>query len=246
MRPGLVDQDIFPFLRGGEKLGNLPALNLAICWKSLFTYLAQSAGNLIDLDQLGLFRDYTPNPIICNIALIYFGFMLPTKALSTQRFEIGSYLEKKNKNKPHNPLFGSYLCGLIEGDGTIIVPKTERSPFGDLYYPSIQIVFDARDLPLAIVIQKELGFGSISKTKGTNSYRLTINNYEGVVTMVELLNGYMRTTKIVMFNRLIDFLNKKFPTLQLSEPFAHPSAGRVGWAAKPQKEVDNSKLDSNA
>ena len=166
--------------------------------------------------------------VFCNIELISFCVFIPTKPLSTRRFEIGSYLEK---NKPRdNPLLSSYLCGLIEGDGTIIVPKTERSPKGRLNYPSFQIAFDARDLPLAIIIQKELGFGSLSKTKGTNSYRLTINNSEGVITMVELLNGYFRTPKIVMFNRLIDFLNKKFPTLQLSE----------------QKEVDNSKLDSNA
>jgi hypothetical protein len=190
--------------------GILPALKMAICWKPLFTNLAQSAGNLIGLDQFGLFRDYTPKSVFCNIELISFCVFIPTKPLSIRRFEIGSYLEK---NKPwHNSLFSSYLCGLIEGDGTIIVPKTERSLKGRLNYPSIQIVFDARDLPLAIIIQKELGFGSLSKTKGTNSYRLTINNYEGVITMVELMNGYMRTPKIVMFNRLIDFLNKKFPT----------------------------------
>jgi hypothetical protein len=47
--------------------------------------------------------------------------------------------------------------------------------------------------------------------------------------MVELMNGYMRTPKIVMFNRLIDFLNQKFPNLLI-----------------PKKEIDNSKLDSNA
>ena len=72
--------------------------------------------------------------------------------------------------------FFSYLTGLIEGDGSIIVPKTERSNKGKLNYPSIQIAFDSRDLPLALIIQKELGFGSISKTKGVNAYRLTINN----------------------------------------------------------------------
>lgn len=91
--------------------------------------------------------------------------------------------------KELNSDFSYYLAGLIEGDGTIIVPKTERSLKGKLNYPSIQIVFDSRDLPLALIIQKTLGFGSISKTKGVNAYRLTINNYEGLIKMVKILNG---------------------------------------------------------
>lgn len=73
-------------------------------------------------------------------------------------------LDEDNK-RPYNRLFCSYLTGLVEGDGTIFVPKVERSPKGKLYYPSIQIVFDERDLPLAVIIQKELGFWSISKIK---------------------------------------------------------------------------------
>lgn len=52
----------------------------------------------------------------------------------------------------------------------------------------------------------------------------------GLATMCELLKGYLRTPKIVMFNRLIDFLNQKYPSLCLAE----------------QKEVDDSKLDSNS
>ena len=35
----------------------------------------------------------------------------------------------------------SYLAGLIEGDGTIITPKTLKNPQGKLNYPAIQIVF---------------------------------------------------------------------------------------------------------
>jgi hypothetical protein len=50
--------------------------------------------------------------------------------------------------------FSFYLTGLIEGDGTIVVPKTERSIKGRLNYPSVQIVFHFKDLPLALIIQK--------------------------------------------------------------------------------------------
>ena len=61
--------------------------------------------------------------------------------------------------------FSSYLAGLIEGDGTIHVPKTERSSKGNLNYPSIQIVFHLKDLPLALLIQKEIDHGSQKRCK---------------------------------------------------------------------------------
>ena len=54
---------------------------------------------------------------------------------------------------------------MIEGDGSIIVPKTERSIKGRINYSSIQIVFHLKDLPLALMIQKEIKNGSISKKK---------------------------------------------------------------------------------
>jgi len=70
-----------------------------------------------------------------------------------------------------NSPFAHYITGLIEGHGTIIVPKMDRSTKNILNFPSIQICFDSRDLPLAIFIQKELGFGSLQKIKGVNAYK---------------------------------------------------------------------------
>lgn len=73
---------------------------------------------------------------------------------------------------------------------------------------SIQIVFHLKDLPLALLIQKELGLGSLSRKKGINAYILTINSYEGILLIISLINGKMRTPKIHSLNALIDFLNK--------------------------------------
>ncbi len=72
---------------------------------------------------------------------------------------------------------------------------------------TIQIVFDARDLPLALMIQKELGFGTLTKTKGVNCYRLNFYSKKSVIIIIEMINGYMRTVKINMLYKLIDFLN---------------------------------------
>nr|YP_009471415.1 intron-encoded LAGLIDADG endonuclease family protein [Trametes hirsuta]AVG72806.1 intron-encoded LAGLIDADG endonuclease family protein [Trametes hirsuta] len=187
----------------------LPALNSAICWKLFhFFYLeTQSAGNLFDLNLIGILRDYTPELSVVNIAMVSTSSTL---------------------NKNSNP-FCCYLAGLIEGKGSIILPKTDISPKGKLNYPSINLVFHLRDFPLCQLIQKELGTGSLSRMKGNNSYLLEINSFEGVLKLVNLLNGNMRTSKIHCLYKLIDWLNNKNNDLNLIK-----------------KQLDSSPIDSNA
>ena len=194
----------------------LPALNSAICWELFhLTQVSetQSAGNLFYLNFLGILRDYTPELICCNILPLTLG--------------------KTNKTQIYTDLsdfkLSSYLAGLIEGDGTIIVPKTERSVKGKLNYPAIQIIFNSKDLPLALIIQKELKNGSLAKKKGVNAYVLTINNFNGLILLTSLINGNMRTPKIHALNDLIDWLNIK-----------------LGSFCIPKKSLNNSSLNSNA
>lgn len=169
----------------------VPALNLAICWEELWIFITTlSAGNFLSLNLLRILRDNTPK-LIC----LYLNKRLFSNSL---------------KNNEFNSKFASYLAGLIEGDGTIIVPKIERSAKGKLYYPSIQIVFDLRDLPLALIIQSKINHGSISRKKGVNAYVLTINNFEGIILIANLISGYMRTPKINTLYKLIDWLNNRF------------------------------------
>ena len=178
-----------------NNLNNIaPALNSAICWELLNNNLTQSAGNLIDLNLLRIFRDYTPEFFFC---LNYLISSVQVSSLPIIKF-------RKNQSN-----FSYYLAGLIEGDGTIIVPKTERSDKGKDYYPSIQIVFNLKDLPLALLIQQNLGHGSLTRKKGVNAYILTINKLEGIILIVNLINGKLRTPKIHFLWNLIDWLNNK-------------------------------------
>jgi hypothetical protein len=131
--------------------------------------------------------------------------MKTTFSLSTTVKSIHTDSNSKFLNKS---LFSYYLTGLIEGDGTIITPKTLRSPKGKLNYPSIQIIFNLKDLPLALLIQKQLGVGSLSRKKGVDAYVLVINSYEGILLTISLINGNMRTPKIHSLDALIDFFNK--------------------------------------
>jgi hypothetical protein len=134
-------------------------LKLAMRWEYfiILKIESKSAGNLIDLNHLRILREYTPQIICCR----------KSKILSSKKSY--NYLTKVNYssslNSPKEPKvnnnFRSYLTGLIEGDGTIIVPKTDRSSKGKINYPSIQIVFHLKDLPLALLIQKNLGFGAL-------------------------------------------------------------------------------------
>jgi hypothetical protein len=140
---------------------------------------------------------------MCRI-FFYFNKSLLLASFSSLRSNNLNNLEQLKFYNNINPKFASYLAGLIEGDGSIIVPKTERSLKGKLNYPSIQITFDLRDLPLAIIIQQKLRHGSLQRKKGVNAYVLTINNFEGIILIVNIINGYMRTPKIISFYRLID------------------------------------------
>jgi hypothetical protein len=141
------------------------------------------------LNTSGIFRDYT---------LESFYRKIHTNAASPL---CGHPIDREGKE---NENFSYHFAGLIESDGCIVVPKSERSPKGRLNYPSIQIVFDSRDLPFALVLQKELRNGSIRKQKGANAYILTFNSKESILLIVSLINGKMRTPKIEALYRLID------------------------------------------
>lgn len=169
----------------------VPALNLAVFWELLgkIINLRQSAGNMLDYMLLWNLRDCAPELLTSKKCLLPFCFQL----------------------KP-------YLAGLIEGDGTIVVPKKERSDKNKLTYPSIQIAFNAKDLPLAVMLLKLIGHGSINKRKESAAYILTINNRQGLLHTVSIINGYMRTPKWCALSELIIWLNKHEISLQRAKP----------------------------
>jgi LAGLIDADG DNA endonuclease family protein len=210
-----------PVLAGEPQIA--PALNLAICWKLWNIDFTQSAGNLLSLNFLGILRDNTPEFICCIV--LSFPSSTPIKQgrklYTRSSCELIKYRNYTTSvvctNNGSNTQLSSYVAGLIEGDGTIHVPKTERSDKGNLNYPSIQIVFHLKDLPLALLIQKEIGHGSISRRKGVNAYIYTVNNLKGLLLLIKLMNGNMRTNKIFTLRKLIDWLNIKNKDLNIEK-----------------------------
>jgi LAGLIDADG endonuclease len=173
----------------GRPILIVPALNLAVCWEISDNIIEwrQSAGNIQNYISVWNLRDCAPELLTFSTGILF------------------------------KPQLRPYLAGLIEGDGTIVVPTTERSDKGKLTYPSIQIVFATKDLPLAVMLLKLIGHGSINKRKEKAAYILTINNRQGLLKMVLLLNGYMRTPKWFALSELINWLNKYETSLFLEK-----------------------------
>lgn len=109
----------------------------------------QSAGNLLSLHFLGIFRDCTPEFIYCTILGVNYYFIPISPSSWVSGHGLKHYTNHAFRSK-QNTEFASYMTGLTEGDGTIHVPKTERSVKGSFNYPSIQIVFNLKDLALAL------------------------------------------------------------------------------------------------
>uniref|UniRef100_UPI001FA6D73A hypothetical protein n=1 Tax=Ciborinia camelliae TaxID=647257 RepID=UPI001FA6D73A len=195
---------------------NMPVNIQTMCWKILLfipVVIGLSAGNLLNVVFLGFFRDYTFKFLFCVTYVFMFilfcllietsvnNYKDATSYLSSYKDETNNVSSNINKSR-----LSHYLAGLIEADGTIITPKSERSAKGRLYYPSIQILFDSRDMSLGLMIQSTLGHGSLSKKKGANAYVLTFNSKESIVLIVSLINGCMRTPKIKALHDLIDWM----------------------------------------
>jgi Cytochrome C and Quinol oxidase polypeptide I/LAGLIDADG endonuclease len=153
--------------------------------------------------------------------------IIRSKLYLSQRYNIVSQIPVSITNKN----FNYYLAGLIEGDGTIIVPLYQRDKKGRLTYPSIQIVFGLMDLPLALIIQKTLGFGSISRKKGKGAYILTINNTEGLIKTILLVNGKFKTAKIEALGKLIDWFKAKNKINFNLLPIDTTPLGNSSWLA---------------
>lgn len=174
----------------------LPDLKMAICWEPLIfslSNLAQSAGNLLGFSLLDISRDYTPEYFCC-------GFILNIPLLSRKselnrlfkrtKFTISSLstdllAEYKHLN---NLPFASYLTGLIEGDGTIVVPKTERSLKGVLNYPAWW------SRKSSFVWEKLSNSGYLLKLMVPSHSRKTIGgwtNYSGTVTSHKIIERLM-------------------------------------------------------
>lgn len=117
---------------------------------------------------------------------------------------------------------------------TIIIPEKKVSTTTSStkkHFPFIRIAFHKKDLPLATKLSDKLGYGDIVEDKGAkNSILWTVNTENGLIDLIDRLNGNMRTPKIHRLYKLIDWFNDELgPDTQLLK-----------------KEIDKSPIESNS
>jgi hypothetical protein len=81
--------------------------------------------------------------------------------------------------------------------------------------PRFCITFHIKDLPLADVILKKIGYGFIRIKSKNNAVVLTVSPIKGLKFIISEISDYLRTPKIYQVNKLIIWLNNHHNTSYL-------------------------------
>ncbi len=136
----------------------------------------------------------------------------------------------KRLNLSINPFFNSYLAGLFEGDGHIWIQKSTSISI-KRHNPRFCITFHIKDAPLAIKLLRIIEYGHIAYKPKNNACVLTVSEVRGLVKIINLINGELRTPKINQVYLLIDWLNKNHSLNICKLPIKLESLNKNNWLA---------------
>ena len=122
----------------------------------------------------------------------------------------------ESKGYSNKDQFSYYLAGLIEGDGHLSLPALGNTTLNRILNPRIIFTSHINNLGLYAYIQSELGGIGRFQFAGQNALRYVIGDVKGILLIINLIHGKLRTPKNIRFNELIKFLNKKY-SLQIPE-----------------------------
>lgn len=103
--------------------------------------------------------------------------------------------------------FKYYIAGLFEGDGHISLPPFDVTK--KVFIPRFNITANIKDLPLLEYLNFHFGHGFIRKKIKNNAVVWTIGNLQGILKIINWLNGKLYTPKVEQFNLMIDWINKE-------------------------------------
>lgn len=161
-------------------------------------------------------------------------FILKTvKAIAIEEIKqcLADFYLKCNKRINHyenNEDFGYYLGGLLEGDGHISLPSLGVTKLNRVLNPRIVFTSHINNLGLYAYIQEQLGGIGRFQHSGKNVVRYIIGDVKGIILIIRLISGKLRTPKNQRLNHLITFMNNKYELML------------------PSSDLDVSKFDSNS
>lgn len=141
----------------------------------------------------------------------------------------------------NNEQFGHYLAGLIDGDGHF--SKAQQ----------LVIVFSSPDAFLAYYLKERLGNCNVRKVKHKNAYLLIVSKREGILNVLNLINGKLRSKN--RFNQVINNIlnHDRYKdisinfTINLTDDFSnHWLAGFSDADASFQVKIINSNTKNKA
>ena len=136
-----------------------------------------------------------------NILYVFFFFKEKRKNGTSETLRDGVVVNLENVKrvsdhvpkhlKPlNNEQLGYYLAGLIDGDGHF--SKAQQ----------LVITFSSPDAFLAYYLKGRLGYGNVRKVKDKNAYLLIVSNEKGMLNIINLINGKLRTEH--RFNQVVN------------------------------------------
>jgi len=108
--------------------------------------------------------------------------------------------------------FGYYIAGLLEGDGNISIPALGNTTLNRVLNPRIVFTAHISNLPLYAYIQSRLNGIGRFQVLNDSVIRYIIGDVKGINAIIELIHDKLRTPKNITYNKLIEFMNKKYNT----------------------------------
>ena len=143
------------------------------------------------------------------------------RAITTDNINSSLIQYKNNHNttvfNKENEL-GHYLAGLLEGDGHISLPYLGSTTLNRILNPRIVFTSHKNNLGMYTFLQSELGNIGRFQSTGDNIIRYIIGDMKGIIYIINLIHGKLRTPKNKRFNEMIKFINTKYD-LNISESY---------------------------
>lgn len=122
----------------------------------------------------------------------------------------------------NNEQLGYYLAGLIDGDGHF--SKAQQ----------LVITFSSPDAFLAYYLKGRLGYGNVRKVKDKHAYLLIVSNKKGMLDVINLINGKLRTEH--RFNQVVNNIlsHNKYTVARYPEDYEN-----INFTIDSSKNFDN-------